>query len=219
MATISKDLRPEPLLGPKRPPAWTPPALGGEAAPTPAPVAVPAPTEFERKFVVPASVLPRVRAIRGVERRMVYDTYIEPAVRGLPRLRFRFETSIDPLLGNSEDGTVVIAAADFTVKTGDNAARRTETIYPLAFHSPSPLAAINAFSSIYGARVQSERFRWSGTDGQFHLAIYGGDNMIVEIETSSEANLLRYTPPPSWREVTHDPRYSNYSIAACGWPE
>ena len=226
MPVISKDPPGSPALGMKRslvaPPMPMPVAAAAPvAAPSPA---VETPTEFERKFVVPASTLTKVLTIRGVERRMVYDTYIEAEVKGFPRLRFRFETSIDPLLGNSEDGSVVIAYADFTVKTGGDASKRKEAIYPLAFHCPNPVATINAFSTIYGARIQTERFRWSGMEGNFQLVVHsagpgGQARMIVELETASETELHAFKPHSSWREVTHDPRYSNYSIAACGWPE
>ena len=198
------------------------PKVDAPTAPAPAP-AVKAPIEYERKFVVPASALDKVLTFRNVERRMVYDTYLKPEVQGRPMLRFRFETSIDPQLGNSENGEPVVACADFTVKTGEDPLKRIEDIFPVRFTSSDTIGTLNAFNSIYGTRIHTERYRWPSREGNYQLVIYDRalGHMTVELEARDDdtAAVDAFKPPAAWREVTQDKRFSNYSIAAYGWPE
>ena len=194
------------------------------ATPEPEPVSSAAgPVEYERKFVVPADTLAKVLTFKGVERRMVYDTYIAPEHEGRPRLRFRFETSIDPLLGNSENGEHVVAYVDFTVKTGEDPLQRIEDVFPVRFTAADTIGTLNAFNSIYGTRIRTERYRWSAREGNYQFVIYGdgaktGTTVELEARDSNQAAVDAFKPPKTWIEVTQDKRYSNYSIATYGWP-
>lgn len=156
--------------------------------------------EYERRFVVSGG-LPRVCAsLKPVK---VKDGYLLAEKSG-PPLRLRVTTDSE---GKEK--------YELTAKVGTGISR-DEYTWPLAC-MPDKFCPLANHGKVFS--VEKLRYEWTGNDGlKLHVESLGSDaKLIAEVEGPKEA-VDSYRPPANWHEVTNDNRFSNFAIAANGWP-